>query len=744
MGGKMKNRRNDQKSRSIFHYIISFSVIIILIIMIMGIYLYQFYYKTIYTDFTASNEGYLSAIADRQENDIQILNSIITQFGYSNSLIEFKLDENPVKSVDLKERLRQYTVVSRFFNQILLIYHEDTYLYNHNTSVHIDRFLKEGILLEDTTEEDFRSLLYSELGSMEILPEQEVSGYLVQKYADIENNGVLLFLPIPPKRNCTCLFIVGNSYYDRLLAYDEADTRQNLIIYDGQVIVSRGALPLDEEMLLSQISGSGESHTRMKLGGKEYMATLQKGDSGLLYCTVQPMDVFYKKILTDQWGILFVLLICSVPAALAITTLSRGISSRVRKMNALLYIDKDADYDLNNIELGIRALVENNKVVSKESLPLRRSKLIGSFIRNDYPDRETLISEGRKASLNLDREYFLVMLMGDRGNSNEKKAHEIMLQAIAEEEKADGYGIDLINNNQRLLVIFADDTDTLERLISHLFVIGKSICEDFIMSVSDYHKDYKKASQAYLEADTAFDNRFLFDNSKILRFADVALKEQTELLPDMYLHKLKNAIRSGKEEQLKLVINEICTYLQSGQQSLLSFRVLYNDIIHVLIKEWNPNDVNLKYIYSVFTLSQCLTMKDFNDILCEVCKTLMGSMQTNESSDIDRMTTAEEYMKENYHDSNLNMSSLADHLGVSPVTLSVEFKNKMGMSPSDYLTLIRIERAKELLKETDLRVKEISGAVGYEDDHVFMRRFKKYVGKTPAQFRDSSLKINEE
>lgn len=46
-----------------------------------------------------------------------------------------------------------------------------------------------------------------------------------------------------------------------------------------------------------------------------------------------------------------------------------------------------------------------------------------------------------------------------------------------------------------------------------------------------------------------------------------------------------------------------------------------------------------------------------------------------------------------------------------------------------------MEQAKKMLKETDLLIKEISLAVGYEDDHVFMRRFKKYTGKTPGQYR---------
>ena len=94
-----------------------------------------------------------------------------------------------------------------------------------------------------------------------------------------------------------------------------------------------------------------------------------------------------------------------------------------------------------------------------------------------------------------------------------------------------------------------------------------------------------------------------------------------------------------------------------------------------------------------------------------------------------------QYMKEHFSEYALNMSSLADYLKVTPVTLAVEFKKCTELSPSDYLAVIRMEAAKELLKNTDKLVREISREVGYEDEHVFMRRFKKYTGKTPQQFR---------
>ena len=74
----------------------------------------------------------------------------------------------------------------------------------------------------------------------------------------------------------------------------------------------------------------------------------------------------------------------------------------------------------------------------------------------------------------------------------------------------------------------------------------------------------------------------------------------------------------------------------------------------------------------------------------------------------------------------------------SEMCIRDRFKNETGISPSDYLAVVRLERAKELLRTTDQLVKQVSEAVGYEDDHVFIRRFKKYTGKTPGQYQKES------
>lgn len=731
----MRKLLGDLRVKNLISYIITFSATIVLIILVMGTYIYQFYYRTIYNDFKNSNKSYLSTISNRHENDIASINDIMLQLGIPGNNKEFKLDEAPLKSFDLKDQLYQYVSVSQFFSQILFYYHDDIYLYNHVTSVDINRFLNEGIKLEHTSKEEFYELLHSNEGGMNILKEQGVDGYLYRGSSENANQVVIYLLRLEPKKKSTIVYVVEDNYYDKVLASEVDELRQNYMFYKDNLIVSRGSLGIDSDTILKCIKDGEEGQILCKVDDNKYLISVEYGEKGILYCTVQSMKIFQNKIVTGQWGILLLLLLCSIPTSFVIVVLSKGLSKKVRNINALLSEGEENAYNLDHIESGIRILVEHNQEVNKESLLLRRTRFINNFVRNEYESREDVVWNGAKVNLKVERKYYGIVLMGDRGNSNENKAHTMMLDNIAMKTYVDGFGIHLISKNQSLFVVFGDEIDMIEAIYEELFKIGLEYCEDFIMSTSGYHQDFTEASKAYLEADTAFDNRLLVDNSRIIHFTDIADKEQVELIPDTYIQRLKNSIRIGDKIEAKTVITDICLYLKTSGQSLLTFRILCNDIANMMIKEWNENNTAFENIYSVFTLSQCLTIQDFNDVLLDICCKVLYCKDTTDTKYSNMVIKAIDYMKKSYHNPDLNMSLLADKLGISGVTLAVEFKNAMGTSPSDYLAMIRIENAKQLLRETQLLVKEVSVAVGYEDDNVFTRRFKKYVGKTPGQYR---------
>ncbi|ALS28722.1 AraC family transcriptional regulator [Paenibacillus sp. 32O-W] len=83
----------------------------------------------------------------------------------------------------------------------------------------------------------------------------------------------------------------------------------------------------------------------------------------------------------------------------------------------------------------------------------------------------------------------------------------------------------------------------------------------------------------------------------------------------------------------------------------------------------------------------------------------------------------------------ITLSKIAEELSIHPVWLSQVFKKETGQTFTDYLTDLRINRAKTLLRETSMKVYEIATAVGYNDLQYFGSLFKKKTGETPKAFR---------
>jgi len=72
---------------------------------------------------------------------------------------------------------------------------------------------------------------------------------------------------------------------------------------------------------------------------------------------------------------------------------------------------------------------------------------------------------------------------------------------------------------------------------------------------------------------------------------------------------------------------------------------------------------------------------------------------------------------------------------ISPYYLSHLFREELNITFLEYLTMVRMEEAKKLLKDTSLSIVAIASQVGYEDASYFSKVFKKYVGISPAQYR---------
>ncbi|MCF0130772.1 MAG: helix-turn-helix transcriptional regulator [Pseudobutyrivibrio sp.] len=108
----------------------------------------------------------------------------------------------------------------------------------------------------------------------------------------------------------------------------------------------------------------------------------------------------------------------------------------------------------------------------------------------------------------------------------------------------------------------------------------------------------------------------------------------------------------------------------------------------------------------------------------------------------DYIKNAVDYIKMNY-DRELKMAEIADVCGLSESHFRRIFEEGMNMKPNDYLNMIRINKACELIQNQNYSMEEVGYRVGYETPSTFMRNFKKLTGMTPYQWKKKEAKLDE-
>ncbi|MDD2457361.1 MAG: response regulator [Eubacteriales bacterium] len=129
-------------------------------------------------------------------------------------------------------------------------------------------------------------------------------------------------------------------------------------------------------------------------------------------------------------------------------------------------------------------------------------------------------------------------------------------------------------------------------------------------------------------------------------------------------------------------------------------------------------------------------LEGFDDLLQRVCLQCMACLGGQRNRENQRLgLLAQTYIKDHYADNQLSLMAVSNHANVSLSYFSQIFKEETGKTFVEFLTEVRMDKAKELLRSTDRMLYDIAEQVGYENPAYFTVAFKKQVGLSPRDYR---------
>ena len=215
--------------------------------------------------------------------------------------------------------------------------------------------------------------------------------------------------------------------------------------------------------------------------------------------------------------------------------------------------------------------------------------------------------------------------------------------------------------------------------------------------------------------------------------------ENTKL--DLYCSTLTNYIQAFNRKMILSTLEDLKDYLYNVQDSTTSIKLFMTDLF-LRIKEamnrtytaanipFPSNSDIIAIIDSKFYLYEII------EFLNNQFEVIMGSIGTSTRDSI--LDDILYYIDHNYQN-NIKLETIAPLFGYNSAYLGKIFSKNVGENFNNYVDNIRIEAAKKLIMENSLKVYEIAEQVGYKNVDYFHKKFKKYVGQSPAEFRRAML-----
>ena len=394
-------------------------------------------------------------------------------------------------------------------------------------------------------------------------------------------------------------------------------------------------------------------------------------------------------------------------------------------------------------------IAEKNSDYQTKLLEVRvsqKSSVLSRFLRNAY--RSTAEKSKALASVDLQigqekcaalcvqfeeicNEYFTA----DDLTARQLIVEQLITHAGAKLEVLDSMPTEIV----AVLAVDAGFEAVLDEIIS---ILNVSVAYEYgielrigvgnpVASIFEIHKSYEQAKEVIRYGESMGKNVRIFDQMDAL--------DEVVFYPVMTDDKISNYMIAGRAEEAKAVIMGIYSenfrdnarMLSLEAVALVKYRVT-NAVTSVAEKQGVSVHADTKKLLTEKNVSKYFAaLTDMVDLIVKEIMTKKSNAQNILAVKV------REYIQEHYMDCGLSVKQIANSLHFHENYISNLYKEEYGENLSNAIEQLRIEKASELLRTTDIRIGEVAAAVGYSSDSSFRRAFKKITGVSPVDYRTS-------
>ncbi len=420
-------------------------------------------------------------------------------------------------------------------------------------------------------------------------------------------------------------------------------------------------------------------------------------------------------------------------------------------LNAVSYVEKPLD--LGELKDVIKRAVtlyiedENRKSALSEGLPLIRQNIVFKLIaRKTIP--EELIKDLQMVNVpfRIDGSFTVIIIKANF--SPDTDPNQIL--NILEDCLHDTIHICAEKNGSYIIIVSGINSIGRNKRVSDIFdKIGTHIREyssthiDLFCAVGLPVTGMVQIHQSYETAVLALQKIFFQGYGKTVFYENEALSFIS--FDQDITANFSELIQSERKDEAIEFIEKLCREICLNQGTLVDkVKSIFFKLSLALFQEAEKRGLQLnnfggseeKNIWEV--ISNFETLEDIKKYLISNIILFFEEIKDMESFSRS-VLNAMDYIRKNYFAPDLSVKILAEHIYLTPTYLSSLFKKETGMTISEYVTKVRIEKSKELLLDPQIKLFEVARKVGYSDANYYSKAFSKQMGMTPSTFREKYI-----